>query len=795
MGLSDDEIEEYNLYMSHVRLMQYLNKSCTEESAVFRFCDESDFPAIEDFPPGLEWFNVSESLSLSQHLNGKIVILDFWTYCCINCMHVLPELKEIEEEFSIEKGVVVIGVHSAKFANEKLSSNILSAVQRYNITHPVVNDHNCEMWRKCDIQCWPTVMVLDPLGRPLLMLLGEGHKDLLLTFIRYTTEYYKQKGHLSNHKLPIKSAFHLLPDLKGPLLFPGKITSYVDDTREILAVSDTGNHRILILNPDGTIIQEIGGQKAGWKDGDFKDALFNTPQGLAFRNSRLLYVADTENHLIREIDFDKETVNTVAGTGEPSEDRHGGKIGTLQSISSPWDVCIYKTKNMKRSAPAAAIPPLKPPVPPLKPPEIDLFSSVSPTGTESSKNSSSCANSSVSCKRLDESKNDSLNSSTTSSTNEEVTRDNTKMEDDNLEKDVLLIAMAGKHQIWALFFDDIIWWKDARIERDTCMCIAGSGTEENRNNRFPRNAGFAQPSGLSVCNERNEVYIADSESSTVRKMSLLDGQVLAVVGGDKNPTNLFAYGDLDGVGSTAKLQHVLGVAVSPDQSTLFVADSYNHKIKKVDIAKNAIITICGNKQMEINNASSEVFNEPGGLCIGSNNKIYIADTNNHAIKVIDLNYDYSVKNISKLELKSLPSEKEIKFDDNIQKIFCNPVAVNQKGGKIIFNVILTFEGNLKLNEEAPQKWIMHLPSNLWSSVPNNGSQVENLESIISVSPTASSKDNLITVIFKVYTCSEKVCLPVRNFVLSLPIEFKNDADMKIEHKICLSVEPNKIKLC
>lgn len=207
-----------------------------------------------------------------------------------------------------------IGVHSAKFENEKISSNILAAVQRYNIAHPVVNDANSNMWKNCDVQCWPTLLMLGPNANPIVMLTGEGHKDDLRLYIKNALAYYKSKNEISNHKLPFQSAYHLLPDLKGPLLFPGKITNILDENNhEILAVSDTGNNRVLIIKGDGTILQQIGGKKVGFKDGNLENAEFNNPQGLVFQNKDVLFVADTENHAIRKVDLKKKTVETVAG--------------------------------------------------------------------------------------------------------------------------------------------------------------------------------------------------------------------------------------------------------------------------------------------------------------------------------------------------------------------------------------------------------------------------------------------------------------------------------------------------
>ena len=84
-----------------------------------------------EFPPSLDWFNTPSPLSFSGQLQGKIVVLDFFTYCCINCIHVLPQLERLEHRHPVNKGVIVVGVHSAKFGNEKVSANIRNAISRY----------------------------------------------------------------------------------------------------------------------------------------------------------------------------------------------------------------------------------------------------------------------------------------------------------------------------------------------------------------------------------------------------------------------------------------------------------------------------------------------------------------------------------------------------------------------------------------------------------------------------------------------------------------------------------------
>src|SRR5262249_40795288 len=107
---------------------------------------ENPFPRRIPAPEhdgGIEWLNKDVEISLKD-VRGKVVVLDFWTYCCINCMHVLPDLEYLEKKYG--KELVVIGVHSAKFDNEKESGNIRKAILRYEIAHPVVNDAKMTIW-------------------------------------------------------------------------------------------------------------------------------------------------------------------------------------------------------------------------------------------------------------------------------------------------------------------------------------------------------------------------------------------------------------------------------------------------------------------------------------------------------------------------------------------------------------------------------------------------------------------------------------------------------------------------
>lgn len=151
---------------------------------------------IPDFPQDCEWLNLgnNNSLSIYGNLRGKICVLDFFTYCCVNCIHILPDLHDLEAKHSVQDGLIVVGVHSAKFENEKVSTNILNAILRYNITHPVVNDASAFLWNAMEITCWPTLVVIGPHGQHLLSLVGEGHRNTLMEFVDAALKWFQSKG-------------------------------------------------------------------------------------------------------------------------------------------------------------------------------------------------------------------------------------------------------------------------------------------------------------------------------------------------------------------------------------------------------------------------------------------------------------------------------------------------------------------------------------------------------------------------------------------------------------------------
>ncbi|PKA65072.1 riboflavin kinase [Apostasia shenzhenica] len=300
---------------------------------------------LPEFPNKLDWLN-SAPLQFSRNLKGKIVLLDFWTYCCINCMHVLPDLEFLEKKYA-GKPFTVIGVHSAKFDNEKDLESIRNAVLRYNITHPVVNDDNMYLWRELGVNFWPTFVVVGPTGKILAQLAGESHREDLDDLIDAALQFYEEKKLLEASSIPLALEKDEDPRLlTSPLKFPGKLA--IDVFNDRLFISDSNHNRIVVTDLDGNFLVQVGssGEEA-LRDGSFDDACFNRPQGLAYSPMKnTLYVADTENHALREVDFVNGTVTTIAGNGNKGSDYVGGGKGTSQVLNSPWDVCYNSTNEM-----------------------------------------------------------------------------------------------------------------------------------------------------------------------------------------------------------------------------------------------------------------------------------------------------------------------------------------------------------------------------------------------------------------------------------------------------------------
>jgi thiol-disulfide isomerase/thioredoxin len=298
-------------------------------------------PAI-DFPAKKDWLNTSGPLKM-EDLKGKIVILDFWTLCCINCMHILPDLAKLEKKYPNE--LVVIGVHSAKFENEKDTKSIRKAVLRYEIAHPVINDADHDMWNAYNVQSWPSFAVIDAEGKFAGNTNGEGKLELLDTVVAKLIAEAKKKKVLNSEPIRFDLVrFRETGDT--PLFFPGKIAA--DATGERLAIADSTHHRIVITDKIGKKLDVIGSGSPGYKNGKFAEVKFDDPQGMAF-DGDLLYIADRKNHSLRLADLKAGTVKTIAGNGKQEmkwQDRLNfqGRDPLKTELNSPWDLLLYEKK-------------------------------------------------------------------------------------------------------------------------------------------------------------------------------------------------------------------------------------------------------------------------------------------------------------------------------------------------------------------------------------------------------------------------------------------------------------------
>ncbi len=589
-----------------------------------------------DFPAGLDWINVSAPVSL-EDLRGKIVLLDFWTYGCINCIHVIPDIKRLEKEYPTQ--LVVIGVHSAKFDNEGETENIRYIVRRYEVTHPVVNDHNFEIWQSYGVNAWPTFMLIDPFGKVVGQMSGEPLYDRIQPIIDTMAREYGAAGVLNPAPLP-----QLQPELNNmeetPLRFPGKVLADAAGNR--LFISDSNHNRIVVAALDTyEVLDVIGNGTEGLADGDYASAEFFRPQGLTLDGNKL-YVADTENHAIRVVDLDNQTVTTAAGTGKQSFNYDASGPGPEIDLNSPWDVVAVGGK--------------------------------------------------------------------------------------------VYIAMAGQHQLWV--YD---------IASGEVGPYAGSGQEGLIDGKL-KDAAMNQPSGID--SDGTILYFADPEASAIRTADLNpDGSVETIVG-----TGLFDFGDVDGTGDDVRLQHALGVTVA-DDGYLYVADTYNSKIKRIDPSTRESVTYLGSGDEGLVDGDNPQFYEPGGIDY-ANGKLYIADTNNQVIRVVDMaSQMVSTVEFPNVERLMQPAATQTAFSSDAQGVIpLPPQMVNAGEGTIIINV--TMPEGYELNTIAPFTAIW--PDDPIAQIPEESRDIRIVapELPLEVPVTFAPGQTELTLNLTVYWCEE-----------------------------------------
>ncbi|MEU8971450.1 NHL domain-containing thioredoxin family protein [Streptomyces monashensis] len=280
------------------------------------------------------WLNTGgKDLTLAD-LRGKCVVVDFWTFCCINCLHVLDELRALEEKH--RDTVVVIGVHSPKFVHEAEHEAVVDAVERYGVRHPVLDDPELATWKQYAVRAWPTLVVVDPEGYVVAQHAGEGHAHAIGRLVEELEAEHEAKGTLRRGDGP-----YVPPEPEPTTLrFPGK--ALLLPSGHVL-VSDITRHQLVELAQDAeTVVRRIGSGVRGLADGGPEEASFNEPQGLALFDDGAVVVADTVNHALRRLDLATGAVTTLAGTGRQWwQGSPASGPAREVDLSSPWDVAVF----------------------------------------------------------------------------------------------------------------------------------------------------------------------------------------------------------------------------------------------------------------------------------------------------------------------------------------------------------------------------------------------------------------------------------------------------------------------
>ena len=281
---------------------------------------------------GRGWLNTGgRSLDLAD-LRGRVVVIDFWTFCCVNCLHVLDELRPLEARFP--DALTIVGVHSPKFEHEAEAAALEAAVERYAVHHPVLDDPELTTWRAYTARAWPTLVVVDPEGYVVASMSGEGHGPGLVALVAELIEEHAAKGTLQ----PGDDPYVPLRAGDTALRFPGKAAALPDGS---VIVSDTANHEVVHLEAD------LETERARWGGpGDLGE-----PQGVLLATAELagrlgvdLLVADSVNHQLKGVRFSDGSIHVLAGTGEQLRERTGGGPALEQALSTPWDLAWFEDR-------------------------------------------------------------------------------------------------------------------------------------------------------------------------------------------------------------------------------------------------------------------------------------------------------------------------------------------------------------------------------------------------------------------------------------------------------------------
>jgi DNA-binding beta-propeller fold protein YncE len=459
---------------------------------------------VTDLPDLLHWFNVDVPVRLSEQ-KGRVVLLNFATYCSLQCLHVIAGLDHLAKKYPNE--LVIVGIHGPRFPAERSVEHVRNALVRHRVRHPVIHDPEYRLWRRFGIRSGPALGVIDTRGNVVGTVSGAGSREKLERIIGSLLARAARTGREPGVPYVLKPP----SEPEGSLAFPDKLVA----TETRIYIADSGHHRILAASPRGLILQQYGDGNPGFMDGNGFSAAFNGPQSMVLADE-FLYVADTGNHAIRRINIRSEEVVTLAGTGAMGVRPTGDYFSELR--------------------------------------EVNLNT---PTGLAH-------------------------------------------------KASILYIAMSGMHQIWSL-----------SLATHTLEIFAGSG-EEGLEDGASWNACFAQPSALSVVG--HTLYVVDAGSSAIRAIDLKTRQVTTLAG-----RGLFDFGDTDGIGVAASFQHPLDIKADPTQKSIWIADTYNNKIRKIGIDTKRVSSY----------PLRHPLSEPCGLAFNGHT-LYIANTNRHEIVRVNL---------------------------------------------------------------------------------------------------------------------------------------------------------------
>ena len=629
--------------------------------------EEDDFTAISatlpvapEIPGGHTWFNVSDPLTL-EGLQGKVVLLDFWTSGCINCQHIIPELKRLEEEYS--DSLVIIGVHSGKYDREHDDASVQQAILRFGIQHPVVNDPDFVIWSLYRINAWPTLILIDPNGRVVGGRSGEDIYDEFQPVIDKLVADFDAQGLID--RTPIAIDLEAAAVTSAVLSYPSAVLA--DEAGDRLFIADAGRNRILISDLNGRLQDVIGSGDRGLEDGTFAQASLNEPQGLALSaDGSTLYIADTRNHAVRAADLDAREVTTIAGTGVRAYGPPAAPAaGAETARASPWGLVLRGS--------------------------------------------------------------------------------------------TLYMAMAGTHQIWSL-----------DVEAGTVSAFVGSGAEGIDDGPLLE-ATLAQPNGMAT--DGATLYWVDPESSSVRRLSLdSGGDVSTLVG-----TGLFDFGDADGVGVEAQLEHAQGLAYA--NGVLYVADTYNHKLRTVDPQTLEVVTVAGGDGAGFRDGvlGTSLLSEPLGMSVAGD-LVYFADRNNHVVRTLNT----ATNSIATLQLTNLSVIAESNQDRPLTVVLAGQTVAPDTSE---LRIRLSSPAGFHLNSLAPSELALS-SSNSPTLEPEEdiatwSTDDESVEVIVPVN--VQPGDAIISAEGSVYYCrtgEEALCL-IADLQITLPVTVDADATDRI----------------